>query len=266
MLMAHDPAEIALMGETASQLQKQLGQRQAARLTLDIGDAGAAENVGKAKAHKQRKSAPAGKADTKLPAPRTRKLWYLVRGRRGDSEEMPKVIEAAVAAVRRAGPAQALKVLGTAPEPQPSGRAEPATPLISDYKKHEAQRWAETREAFLAEYPSVPAPKLAELTGSKAKNPSARAHSWAKAGRIFSVNDGAAERFPLFQFLEDKPLPAMAEILEILRSRLSNWQIALWLTTPNAWVGEWRTPISVLTKQPEIVIDAARHEVAEKVL
>jgi hypothetical protein len=87
-----------------------------------------------------------------------------------------------------------------------------------------------------------------------------------KANRIFSVNDGTAERYPLFQLREGQPLPQLAEILPMLRRKLSNWQIALWFTTPNAWVGGWRRPIDVLTESPSLVLDAAQHEVGEHVL
>jgi hypothetical protein len=265
--MAHDHADIALKGETASKLLKQLGRRDAARLRLDFGQESTVKKRREAKAGKKKpgNEPVSDKAETSVLASRNRRLWYLVRGKRGDSEEIQAVIEAAVAAARRAGPTLALKLLSQKTEALPTEPIEPLEPAISDYKKHEAERWATTRETFLAEHPSVTAPELAELTGSKAKNPSSRAHSWSKAGRIFSVSDGASERFPLFQIQEDKPLSQIAEILSILRPRLSNWQIALWLTTPNAWVGEWRTPISLLAKQPDVVIEAARHEVAEKV-
>jgi hypothetical protein len=110
------------------------------------------------------------------------------------------------------------------------------------------------------------APELAHLTGSRSVNPSARAHSWAKASRIFSVNDGTGERYRLFQLREGQPSPALVEILPVLRRKLSNWQIALWFTSPNAWVGGWRRPIDVPTESPDIAIDAARHEVGEQIL
>jgi hypothetical protein len=144
--------------------------------------------------------------------------------------------------------------------------AEAPASTASDYRTHEARRWAAAREAFLAEHESVTAPELARLTGSRSTNPSARAHSWVKANRIFSVNDGTGERYPLFQLREGLPLPQLAELLPILRRKLSNWQIALWFTSPNAWVGEWRRPIDVLAERPDVVVDAARHEVGEQVL
>ncbi len=117
---------------------------------------------------------------------------------------------------------------------------------------------------FLAEHKSVTAPELAHFTGSKAKNQSARAHDWVKAGRIFSVNDGASDRYPLFQLREGQPIPVLADILKVLTPKLSNWQVAFWLTSPNAWTGSWRSPVEILASEPENVLEAARHEVADK--
>jgi hypothetical protein len=83
---------------------------------------------------------------------------------------------------------------------------------------------------------------------------------------VFSVNDGSRERFPLFQLHEGQPIPAVANIIQLLRPKLSYWQIAFWFTTPNAWTGGWRAPCELLASEPERVVEAARHEVAERVL
>jgi hypothetical protein len=260
--MAQGYADIAVKGPIASELLEQLGQRHTARLTLD---SETGETTKKRRSTKSPLPVPIASPSPAKPKRKRRSLWYLVRRKADDSDEIGEVLEAVMKLARETGPAQALEVLNIAADTQLPELAESKAEPVSDYKQHEAQRWAETRKAFLSEYPSVTAPELAELTGSKAKNPSSRAHSWAKAGAIFSVHDGSGERFPLFQVHEGKPLPQIAELLLILRPKLSNWQVALWLTTPNAWVGDWRTPLSLLGSAPEVVIDAARHEVAEKV-
>ena len=251
-MAARDGDEIALSGQTANRLAKQLAGRQAARLSLVLGET---KVQGKARAREG--SPPRKRINAARRAPG---VWYVLKAKRGDDAQMEKVLQAAAEAARRSGTSHALELLG-APATRPEAGASSA-----DYRAHEARRWADARAAFLADHESVTAPELARLTGSRSINPSARAHSWAKANRIFSVNDGTGERYPLFQLREGQPLPQLAEILPILKRKLSNWQIALWFTAPNAWVGDWRRPIDLLTDSPDVVIDAARHEVGEHVL
>jgi hypothetical protein len=258
-MAVRDGIEIALGGEAASRLAKRLAGRQAARLSLVLEPKTVPSEARSGKGAAVRKAAKTGPSVSGL-----RRVWYVLQAKRGDDNQMEKVLQAAAEAARRSGISRALELLST-PGAQP--HTEPAVePSVSDYRAHEARRWVEARAAFLAEHESVTAPELARLTGSRSVNPSARAHSWAKANRIFSVNDGTGERYPLFQLREGQPSPALAEILPVLRRKLSNWQIALWFTSPNAWVGGWRRPIDVLTDSPDIVIDAARHEVGKQVL
>ena len=128
--------------------------------------------------------------------------------------------------------------------------------------------WKEIREGFLREHRSVTAPELAELTGSRSRNPSSQVHEWMRAGKIFAVHDGHSARYPLFQIdqTEGKPRPEIRDVLAHLREQMSGWQIALWFVTANAWTGDWRCPIDLLGHEPERVVDAARHEVAEQIL
>ena len=69
------------------------------------------------------------------------------------------------------------------------------------------RNWARLRDAFLAEFDTATPRELANLTGSRARNAAARAYDWAKAGRIFGVNDGRETRYPLFQLKDGKPVP-----------------------------------------------------------
>ena len=253
-MTARDGGEIALSGETANRLAKRLAGREAARVSL-VPDEKKAQRPRTTKGVAPRKVAPTARG--------ARGVWYVLKARHGDDAQMEKVLQAAAEAARRGGTARALQLL-TSPDVRPELAA--AAAVSTDYRTHEARRWAEIRAAFLAEHESVTAPELAKLTGSHATNPSARAHSWVKANRIFSVNDGASERFPLFQLREGQPFPQLTEILLLLKRKLTNWQIALWLTSPNAWVGSWRRPIDVLAESPDTVVKAARHEVGERVL
>ena len=257
-MAARDGGEIALSGETANRLAKRLAGREAARLSLVTGGT-------KVQGARTAKGIPPRKAAQ--PGRRARGTWYVLKAKRGDDEQMEKVLQAAAEAARREGTLHALGLLSSpAARPQASTAAEAPAAAATDYRAHEARHWAEARAAFLGEHESVTAPELARLTGSRSVNPSARAHSWVKANRIFSVHDGAGERYPLFQLREGRPLPQLAAILPLLKRKLTSWQIALWFTSPNAWVGGWRRPIDALAEGPDVVIEAARHEVGEHVL
>ncbi len=196
--------------------------------------------------------------------------FFLVPGAQSDPAGAAEVLEAAIKLTRKVGPAEVMKLLTATAHVR---RSPPARPVIEradisptqDTAAGEAERWPALRCGFLAQYKSVTAPKLAHFTGSKAKNQSARAHDWVKAGRIFSVNDGAAELYPLFQLREGQPIPVLDDILKVLTPALSSWQVAFWLTTPNAWTGSWRAPVDILTSEPGKALEAARHEVADKV-
>ena len=195
-------------------------------------------------------------------------VWYFVRGKKGDAENLPKVLDAAAKVARKVGTDRAVAILDL--NVRPRRKVDPTTasttPAQDDYRDHEARRWVALRNEFFVHNDCVSAPELARLTGSKAINPSARGHDWSKANRVFSVDDGVAERYPVFQLREGKPIPQVAAVLRLLRPRLSNWQVAFWFASPNAWLGNWKTPVEVLAEEPDKVVDAARHEVAEHVL
>ena len=119
-----------------------------------------------------------------------------------------------------------------------------------------------SRAVFFTKHQSLAAPELARFLVADPKSDLARIHEWATEGRIFSVNDGADERYPLFQIQEGQPIPQVAEILKTLSAKLSTWQIAFWFTSPNAWTGSWRAPADILASEPQQVVEAAQHEVA----
>ena len=130
----------------------------------------------------------------------------------------------------------------------------------------QAKRWLEIRNQFFDEHESVLGTEFAANTGSQARNGSTTASEWKRTGRVFSVSDGSETRFPLFQLEGGHPMPVIAEILSVFGERLTPWQIAIWITAPNAWLGDWRCPVELLRAEPDRVLEAARREIAEKVL
>jgi hypothetical protein len=121
--------------------------------------------------------------------------------------------------------------------------------MEEDHRIHQARRWVELQAEFLSQTKTVTALEL----------PS------GVTDRLFSVNDGSTERYPVFQMRGDEPIPEIEIILGLLRPKFSDWEIAMWFTAPNTWLGDWRTPADVLELQPTKVVDAARHATAEQV-
>lgn len=98
---------------------------------------------------------------------------------------------------------------------------------------------------------------------SLASNPAALANRWRSEGKVFTVDVDGSQRFPGFQFgANGKPLPVVAQVLAAVGDRLSGWELALWFTGSNGWLGGMR-PVDVLDSDPELVVEAAGHLAAE---
>lgn len=120
------------------------------------------------------------------------------------------------------------------------------------------RRQAELRGRFMAEVPLLTSADVARISGSSARNVSAKANRWKSERRVFSVNLGGVDHYPAFQFTVDgEPVAAMRELLDVF-SGLSDWQIALWFFMPDAWLHE-RAPMDIVQRDPQSVIAAARH-------
>ncbi|HVR40198.1 MAG TPA: hypothetical protein VMU84_13975 [Thermoanaerobaculia bacterium] len=123
------------------------------------------------------------------------------------------------------------------------------------------RRNAEMREAFLKEVPLLKSSDIARLTGSTARNASAKANRWKTQRRIFSVSVKGVDYFPAFQFDEHgEPLEAMREILEMFAD-FGEWEIPLWFFSNNGWLPNEDAPMTVLPRDAAAVIEAARREI-----
>ncbi len=129
----------------------------------------------------------------------------------------------------------------------------------------QARRNAEARHELLQEFGAFKSADIGEAAGSKASNRGALAHRWKSDGRVFSVVHNGAAYFPGFQFTPDgKPLTVVGDLLAILANIRPGWELALWFTASNGWLGGKR-PVDLLVTSPEAVLDAARHEAEELV-
>jgi hypothetical protein len=132
----------------------------------------------------------------------------------------------------------------------------------------QARRNTQARKELLDEFGALTAAQLAEGRQASKANPSALASRWRKEGRVFGVTfRDKTERektyFPGFQFDDHlRPLEAVGRVLEIFAPHpMTEWEIALWFTTPNGWLDDNR-PVDLLRDDPDGVVASAEHEVA----
>jgi hypothetical protein len=121
-----------------------------------------------------------------------------------------------------------------------------------------AQQTAQARLTLLREWGAWSAREVAERAGSGAANRSALASAWRATGRIVGVEWNGRTVFPAFQFAPDgQPRPVIAQVLsQLRRAELSDWQAALWFTSPTGWLDD-RPPVELLDEDPEAVVTAA---------
>jgi hypothetical protein len=136
------------------------------------------------------------------------------------------------------------------------------SPAVLEQVNRNAAAHAELAE----EFGLLSSTQVAELAKSKsvASNPAALANRWRKERKVFTVEvEGGAQRFPGFQFgTNGKPRPVIAQVLAAVDDRLTGWELALWFTGSNGWLGGER-PADVLDSDPELVVEAAGHLAAE---
>jgi hypothetical protein len=140
----------------------------------------------------------------------------------------------------------------------------PSPKVLSSPALLQARRNAAARTAFFEEFGFLTAAEVSELASSSARNRSALATRWRKEQRIFAVPQHGAWYYPLFQFGQDgQPLPVIGEVLDKFKGAgMSAWEVALWFTGRNGWLGD-RRPVDALGNDPEAVVEAASHETDE---
>jgi hypothetical protein len=140
-------------------------------------------------------------------------------------------------------------------------RVEFASPAL----REQVRRNVEARYALEAEFGLLSAADVARLAGATATDPARLIQDWLQQRRVFVVPAADGERLPGFQFDErGVPRPVIADVLRWFPDRLPTWELALWFTGSNVWVGDQR-PVDALDSAPELVVQAAAH-LAEELL
>jgi len=143
----------------------------------------------------------------------------------------------------------------------PVGRLTSMTPAMLQ----QLHRNAEARAELSDEFGLLSSSEVALLAGSRATNAPALASRWKSQGQLFTVEADRSALFPGFQFDDSgRPLRVIADILAVFKGKLSGWELALWFTSPNTWLGDVR-PVDALVSEPALVTEAAEH-LAEELL
>lgn len=136
-----------------------------------------------------------------------------------------------------------------------------SAPLLAQVRRN-----AEARTELIGEFGLFTSADLARLHHSQAANAAALGYRLRKQGRVFAVDVAGDAQYPGFEFGPDgKPLPVIAEIIAVFGDQLTGWDLALWFTGRNGWLGGSR-PVDALrgTDTDRVaVVDAARQLAAE---
>lgn len=142
----------------------------------------------------------------------------------------------------------------------PEGRLAVPPPLIEQVRRN-----AEAQAELADEFGMLTAAQVHTISGSSAQNTSARASRLRKEGRIFCIDADGATLFPGFQFDDrGRPREVIAQVLAAFGPKLRGWELALWFTSANVWLGDAR-PVDKLEDAPDEVVQAAAR-LAEEIL
>jgi hypothetical protein len=115
----------------------------------------------------------------------------------------------------------------------------------------------EWRTQFLSEYECWTSAQVAKETTSTAKNRSAIASRWLAEGRIISVRFKGKTWFPIFQFHNGSPIPAVSQVIKASPKHTTGWDFAFFFSTPNSFIGG-RKPLELLKGEPEALESLAQ--------
>lgn len=77
--------------------------------------------------------------------------------------------------------------------------------------------------------------------------------------KIFCIVDKGIALFPTYMFVDEKPLPVIAELIKIF-GNCSNFYLAAWIESVNSYLGGV-SPKTLLATDPQKVIKAAYDEI-----
>ncbi|SMC29384.1 hypothetical protein SAMN02745857_03800 [Andreprevotia lacus DSM 23236] len=123
-----------------------------------------------------------------------------------------------------------------------------------------ASMQAQARQSVFADGDWLSTAQVAKFAGLGAS--SRQAQRWKRAGRLFAVRSKGRDYFPAYGLdaqHDHRPLPALAEVLRLLAGNKTAWQVAIWFSSANSFLGGKR-PKDLLATAPDHVIAAAEDE------
>lgn len=113
------------------------------------------------------------------------------------------------------------------------------------------------RKRFMEENPCLTSEQVAEEATSQATNRAAIASRWTKERKVFSVRFEGTQWFPRFQFRDGRPIPAVADVIEIFPEHASGWELAYFFVAPNMNI-RGRKPLDLLKQDPTRLVSLAQ--------
>jgi hypothetical protein len=135
---------------------------------------------------------------------------------------------------------------------------------ISDTALAQARMMVDAKSTILESGDFLPAAAIASLAGYSAKNPSAQPNRWKKDAAIFAIQHKGNDYFPMYALDAEenyRPYKALAEVLRIFGETKTGWGIAFWFAGLDSFLDD-RRPQDLLESEPDLVIAAAKDEVA----
>lgn len=137
-------------------------------------------------------------------------------------------------------------------------RMTPEMGVPSEARVRQARRNATARTELLREFGALTSEQIGD-EHSRARNRHALAARWRKEGRVLGVPYHGRTVYPGFQFdpTSGELRPAVRAVLSRLPiGRMSEWEVALWWTAANGWLGG-RRPVDLLDDDPDGIVAAA---------
>ena len=135
------------------------------------------------------------------------------------------------------------------PYPRPRNKKPAKIDLEIKRKNDELRsKYLQTAKLYTAE----DVRKIIAKNPQKSSDPSSK---WKCEGRVFAIQDGEKDRFPVFQFADGQPLPIIKKILKALPEDLTPWQTAFWFQSANGWL-DGKSPQECLTNEKEVITAA----------
>ncbi|WP_375591661.1 hypothetical protein [Chitiniphilus eburneus] len=119
---------------------------------------------------------------------------------------------------------------------------------------------ASAHQAVFADGDWLSTAEVAKVAGLDAN--SRQAQRWKRAGRLFAVRSKGRDYFPAYGLdvrHDHRPLPALAEVLRLFAGNKTAWQVAVWFSSVNSFLGGKR-PKDLLATAPAHVVAAAEDE------